>query len=664
MRVEVPGITAGAAPHEAHATRAADFAASYAIAGGATTLLGWALDLPPLTDWEGDGISQMPNSALGVVLCGVALMLIARGRRTLAGVLAAVAAFIGAATLSQYLFGWDLGIDRLLFPRDWGQKGAFVPGRMGPPSATSLALVGTATALLALARTSRLAVVAGIATVAIASLSIVGYLFGADRLYTVPKLTVIASQTSTMLFALGVALVMSVPDRQPARTLRERSAAGLLLRRAGPVLAGATLLAGGLEVAALRAGLFDPAFGNALLVLALLAVFTLALWWAAASLSVYEREANANRDRLVGVLESVADAVVIVDAGWRVRFANEAVRRRAGAPEGVPLVGRTLFEVLPETAGPAWAPLREVLATRTAANYEAWSERGARWYADRAYPTQDGGLALFSRDVTARRRDEEELRRLAADLRETDRRKDEFLATLAHELRNPLAPIRNSVEILKRAGDSPTVVAGARATMERQLVHLVRLIDDLLDVSRISRDKLELRRERVELADVLRHAVETSAPLVEARRHALELDVPDVRIPLDADPVRLAQVFANLLSNACRYTEPGGSIRVRVSLEGGAAVVSVRDTGVGIPPAMLPRVFEMFVQLDRRLERSQGGLGLGLTLVKRLVELHGGHVTAHSEGPGSGSEFVVRLPLAGAEPAAEAPAVEAQTTRE
>jgi signal transduction histidine kinase len=200
--------------------------------------------------------------------------------------------------------------------------------------------------------------------------------------------------------------------------------------------------------------------------------------------------------------------------------------------------------------------------------------------------------------------------------------------------------------------------------MERQLVHLVRLIDDLLDVSRISRDKLELRRELVSLAEVVRHAVETSAPLVEQAGHAFELELPPDELLVDADPVRLAQVVSNLLSNACRYTERGGRIVLAVARAGGEAVISVRDNGIGIPPAMLDSIFEMFVQLDRRLERARGGLGIGLTLVKRLVSLHGGTIEARSEGLGAGSEFVVRLPLAA--PAREAPPVEAmaQTTRE
>jgi signal transduction histidine kinase len=237
--------------------------------------------------------------------------------------------------------------------------------------------------------------------------------------------------------------------------------------------------------------------------------------------------------------------------------------------------------------------------------------------------------------------------RLYQELKEADRRKDEFLALLAHELRNPLAPIRNSLHALQLAGADPAVAARARDMMERQVGHLVRLVDDLLDVSRIMRGKVELRREEVELAAVLARAVETARPLVEAGRHDLTVDLPPEPIRLDADAVRLAQVFGNLLANAAKYTEPGGRIRLSVEAHGPEFVVRVRDTGIGIPADMLARVFDPFVQTDAARNKSQGGLGLGLALVKSLVELHGGAVAAHSAGPGLGSEFVVRLPATG-----------------
>ncbi len=229
---------------------------------------------------------------------------------------------------------------------------------------------------------------------------------------------------------------------------------------------------------------------------------------------------------------------------------------------------------------------------------------------------------------------------------DADRKKDEFLATLAHELRNPLAPLRNGLEVIKLAKTTDPAIEQSRTMMERQLGQMVRLIDDLLDVSRISQGKLALRKERVELARIIEHAIETSRPLIEQARHELTACVPEEPIYIDADVTRMAQVFANLLNNAARYTEPGGHIGLSVERHPHEVVVQVQDDGIGISAEMLPHVFELFAQGDRTLEQAQGGLGIGLTLVKRLVEMHGGTVVAHSAGLRTGSRFAVHLPLA------------------
>ena len=260
----------------------------------------------------------------------------------------------------------------------------------------------------------------------------------------------------------------------------------------------------------------------------------------------------------------------------------------------------------------------------------------------------DADLALAT-DLAHRAAVAVENAQLYQALREADRRKDEFLATLAHELRNPLAPIRNALQILKMPRVDAATAERSRDMMERQVHHLVRLVDDLLDVSRVMRGKIELRRERVELATVVARAVETVQPLVDAQGHQLSVRLPPESLPLDADPVRLAQVVGNLLTNAAKYTEPDGRIWLTAERDGDVAVLRVRDTGIGIAPDMLPRIFELFVQVDHASTKAQGGLGIGLTLVKNLVEMHGGTVEARSDGLGKGSEFVVRLPLAAQE---------------
>lgn len=255
------------------------------------------------------------------------------------------------------------------------------------------------------------------------------------------------------------------------------------------------------------------------------------------------------------------------------------------------------------------------------------------------------GASKIVRDVTERKRLEDNLRVLAADLSENDRRKNEFLATLAHELRNPLAPMSNMLEVLKRSAGNADVLKLAHETIERQLGQMVRLVDDLLDLNRITHDRLELRRSEVELSSVVQQAVEVARPLIDAAGHHLSIELPDEAIYLHADRTRLAQVFGNLLNNSSKYTKPGGNISLRAIHEGDEVVVSVKDNGAGIPRDKLDSIFEMFMQVEGTAERSQGGLGIGLTLVKRLVEMHGGSIEPRSAGEGMGSEFVVRLPV-------------------
>ncbi len=286
------------------------------------------------------------------------------------------------------------------------------------------------------------------------------------------------------------------------------------------------------------------------------------------------------------------------------------------------------------------------------------------------HPVQCGGflalglvIALFSERLriarrraegqareAMRQRDElqqEVLRRkhLEDELREADRRKDEFLAMLGHELRNPLAPIKNAVEILRMLGAGDARAQRAREMIDRQVRHMARLVDDLLDVSRITTGKIKLNTGPADLAAVVARATETCRPLIDSRRHEFKVVLPPEPLVVEGDAVRLAQVVGNLLNNAAKYTEEGGHIELTVEAARGEAVLRVSDDGVGISAELLPRVFDLFTQGDRSLARSEGGLGIGLTLVKSLVEMHAGTVTAHSDGPLLGSEFVVRLPL-------------------
>jgi len=326
-----------------------------------------------------------------------------------------------------------------------------------------------------------------------------------------------------------------------------------------------------------------------------------------------------------------------------------------------------LQSIHPEDAGKTIAALNRSFETGEpfGADYRVVQADGSiRWVTARGVVERDGTGRAYRMpgvlvDITDRKRLEEELRirvdqlaeadrrkeDLLASLRDADRRKDEFLATLAHELRNPLAPIRNALQILKMARVDAATVQKTRDMMERQVQHLVRLVDDLLDVSRVMRGKIDLHVEPVELATVVARAVETAQPLIEAQGHHLALSVPHESLLVRADPVRLTQVIGNLLTNAAKYTEANGHIWVSAAREGDDVLLRVRDDGIGIVPDMLPHVFELFVQADHTSAKAQGGLGIGLTLAKNLAQMHGGALEARSAGLGKGSEFIVRLPL-------------------
>jgi signal transduction histidine kinase/CheY-like chemotaxis protein len=313
---------------------------------------------------------------------------------------------------------------------------------------------------------------------------------------------------------------------------------------------------------------------------------------------------------------------------------------------------------------PPWSDLPVLLLTRTGSDsvtaIQGLQTLGNVTLLER--PVRVAALASAVRSALRARRRQYQTRAHLLEREQADQRKDEFLATLAHELRNPLAPIRNSVNLLRLSGASHPA-GQVWEMMDRQVSHMVRLVDDLMEVSRITRGKIELQRAQLDLASVIAAAIETSRPHIEAASHTLFVSPPEEPLSVEGDPMRLAQVFANLLNNAVKYTDPGGRISVTARRDGASAVVVVADSGVGIPENALPRVFEMFVQADARDSRAQTGLGIGLTLVRSLVEMHGGSVVARSAGAGRGSEFEVRLPLASREsprapqPSAAAPEV-------
>jgi two-component system CheB/CheR fusion protein len=339
------------------------------------------------------------------------------------------------------------------------------------------------------------------------------------------------------------------------------------------------------------------------------------------------------------VLEALRDDTGrIVDFRWQ--YANPASARLLRRPREE-LVGSRLRVVFHDLATFEDLFARYVRVVETGEPHDveiAYEAEGmSGWFRNMAVRLGDGVAVCFS-DITERKNYE-------AALREADRRKDEFLAMLAHELRNPLAPIRNALEVIRRLDIADPRVAWTGDVVDRQLDHLTRLVDDLLDVSRITRGRVTLQTERLELSIVLARAIETVRPLVESREQQLVVEFT-ADLWVDGDLTRLSQVVSNLLNNASKFTDPGGRVVLAAERDGDEIVVRVRDDGLGLAADVLPHVFDLFVQADRSLDRTRGGLGIGLTLVRTLVELHGGQVSAHSAGPGCGSEFVVRLPAA------------------
>jgi PAS domain S-box-containing protein len=348
-------------------------------------------------------------------------------------------------------------------------------------------------------------------------------------------------------------------------------------------------------------------------------------------------------------LESTTDAILVTDARGRVTDFNQRFVDLWGLSSHVmeAMHHKSVMEATSrrfQDPQKFCARIEEIYANSPPESYDLLERADGRvierFSRIQSIDGRNVGRVWSFREITERKRVE-------AELQQANRKKDEFLAILAHELRNPLAPIRNSLQLLKLAGGDPEITEKARAIMDQSLHQMIRLVDDLLEVSRITTGKLELRTQQVvDLAAVVRTAVETSRPMIEDQEHKLTVSLPADPVFLEADPIRLAQVFSNLLNNSAKYSEPGGNIRLHAISEGDQAIVRIIDTGIGIPANHLSRIFEMFTQVDATLEKSRGGLGIGLSLVKALVDMHGGRVEAHSEGPGKGSEFVVHLPIA------------------
>jgi PAS domain S-box-containing protein len=364
-----------------------------------------------------------------------------------------------------------------------------------------------------------------------------------------------------------------------------------------------------------------------------------------------EQALRASEEQYRAIVDAANEGIWRLDRDARIVFANDRMAELLGVtPER--MIGRHKWDFVFDEDVPAMQALferrKQGVSEEVADIRFRRGQAGEVWTLMSARPLYDeagafiGAVDLFT-DITQRRRAEEELRQI-------DRRKDEFLAVLAHELRGPLAPIITAVKLLQAKGPTDPTLQKLRDTILRQTMQLSRLVDDLLDIGRITAGKLRLDKRRVDLRDIVRQAVEVATPLIERRRHTLRVRLPPEPVYVHADAARLVQVAANLLTNAAKYTPDGGSIEISLAEDDGVGAVCVRDQGVGIPPDMLGRVFDRFVQVATAGHRSEGGLGIGLSVVKALVELHGGCVQAQSDGIGKGSAFTFRVPLAVAVP--------------
>ena len=653
-------------PSEDRSARYLLFWGLYPLIGGVVSLLGWVIDVQRLTAWD-NRMSIQPNPSLAAAAAGTALVLVALGRTRAVGWLGFGVFLIGAGTLFEHASGANLGIDTLLiFGRAWGSSGTLATGRMGPPAATSWTLVGAALLLLGAGRSRQAVATIGLLVMGITAFSLVGYLFGAASLYAVPYITTIALQTSTMLFAAGCGLVAAVPDCQPISGLRERSAAGSLIRRTLPFLIILPLVVGFFRVQGQNVGLYDTATGTAMLVLVLIALLCAVLWSGAAAVRAHERELVASsqtRDRAEMVLSNARDQFSVLDRNWHYTFVNDSLMATTGLTREQ-MLGRTLWEVFPAIRDTGLeAAARRVMEGRELEAVEYFHASRSRWFENRIYPTPEGGIAILGSEVTDRKAAEAAMRETQDVLRDANQRKDEFLAMLAHELRNPLAPIRNATQLLSLLGPTEPRLLQARDIIDRQTTHLARLVDDLLDVSRITRGQISLQREPVELQTVVASAVEIARPLVDRLGHTLTVSHTHGSVRLDGDFGRLVQVVSNLLTNAAKFTPPPGTITLTTQQTGGTTTLRVRDTGVGIPREFQDKLFDLFMQGDDGLARTHGGLGIGLTLVKHIVELHGGTVQVHSDGLNHGSEFVVTLPALSKNQAVTTPRAAAPSPR-
>lgn len=608
------------------------------------------------------GISIFPNTGLCAIACGLAIAFLAleRPRVGLARFFAGFVALLAGLTLIEHLTGMNLGIDTLLLNRPWGQTAAAAPMRMGVPASTSFLLLGIA-GLLATASGKWLSIAAAlpILTTAIALLSLTGYWFGADQLFGIARFTGIALLASMVIAALSAGMMAVLPDRGLAAALRRDDAGGAMLRRLVIPIICFPFALGWARILGEQASLFDPAFGTSLRTLAEIFVYFALIWWTANHVSQHATSAHKAESRLAAIVESSEDAIVSKSLTGIIESWNAGAERVFGY-QAAEAVGKHISLLIPADR----LQEEEVIISKLRRGERVEHFETVRVRKDGALinvsltisPVRNPrgeviGASKIARDVTVRK----ELEQRREDLLEHERRareeaervsqlKDEFLATLSHELRTPLNAILGWSQILGPTSEVDALKEGLDA-IERNGRAQAQLIEDLLDMSRIVSGRVRLDVQTVELAPLIEAALESVRPASVAK----EIRLTSVLNPhvgaVSGDPTRLQQVVWNLLANAIKFTPKGGRVSVTLRQVNSHVEIIVHDTGIGIAPENLGLIFERFRQVDSSSTRLHGGLGLGLSIVKQLVELHGGVVEAHSPGAGQGATFTVSLPL-------------------
>ena len=648
-----------------------------ACAVGACALLGWTFGLPALTMVLPGLVTMKGNTAICIALGGLSLFYMARRQRGssqsgLAATFAVVMTFFGALTLLEYLSGRSLGIDEWLF-KDPAVSSA--PGRMAPITAINSVCVGLALVFLRSPR--RIVVAQALAAVAVFTsvLAIVGYVYRVDPLYQSGRFTAVALHTSVSFFLLGGGIWCASSQAGFMRLVTSAGTSGMIVRTCAPAAFVLPFLIGWLRVQGVKYGWYGPELGVVIVAMANALTFLTLVWIGAWSVQAAERrQARAQKEvqeRFQEVADAMPQIVWAAGADRQLDYYNERWYEYTGEPANQ--LGTQSWQHLLPPEDLARVAQEWTAAAAAARGYEVEFRlrRGTdgefRWFLGRALPTKDAQGAILRWIGTATDIHESKLlreqnvllldseRAARTEAERINRMKDEFLATLSHELRTPLNAMLGWTQVLRGDPANSEDMEQGLATIERNARAQKGIIEDLLDMSSIISGKVRLDVQRVDLAAVLKAALETVRPAAEAKGIRLQPAIDPKARQISGDPNRLQQVFWNLLTNAVKFTPKGGRVQVTLERIHSHLEVNVIDSGEGISPEFLPNVFDRFRQADASTTRRHGGLGLGLAIVKQLVELHGGGVHVGSMGLGKGTTFRVMLPLVAVQPAEDFP---------